>query len=86
MWSKCMGGQDLAPALNFLIIMTSLQNIVILGAQGLLVLMGSKFLMKMTRPQNIKRTMYCGLVIFIKNFDPINTRRPWADHAWMLYL
>ena len=29
MWSKCMGGQDLAPALNFLIIMTSLQNIVI---------------------------------------------------------
>ena len=30
----------------------SLQNIVISGAQGLLMLMGSKFLIKMTRPQN----------------------------------
>ena len=30
------------------------QNIVISGAQGLLMLMGSKFLIKMTRPQNIK--------------------------------
>ena len=29
-------------------------NIVISGAQGLLMLMGSKFLIKMTRPQNIK--------------------------------
>ena len=28
-------------------------NIVILGAQGLLMSMGSKFLIKMTRPQNI---------------------------------
>ena len=34
--------------------LTSLQNIAILGAQGLLMLMGSKFLIKMTRPQNIK--------------------------------
>ena len=32
--------------------MTSLQNIVISGAQGLLMLMGSKFLIKMTRQQN----------------------------------
>ena len=30
------------------------ENIVISGAQGLLILMGSKFLIKMTRPQNIK--------------------------------
>ena len=29
-------------------------NIVISGAQGLLMLMGSKFLIKMGRPQNIK--------------------------------
>ena len=29
-------------------------NIVISGAQGLLMLMGSKFMIKMTRPQNIK--------------------------------
>ena len=64
--------------LKVLVMMTSLQNIVISGAQGLLMLMGSKFLIKMTRPQNIKskRTMFCGLVIFIKNFDPINIRRP----------
>ena len=33
--------------------MTLLQNIVISGAQGLLMLMGSKFLIKITRPQNI---------------------------------
>ena len=61
-----------------LIMMTSLQNIVISGAQGLLMLMESKFLIKMTRPQNIKikRTLLCDLVIFIKNFDPINIRRP----------
>ena len=64
--------------LKVLVMMTLLQNIVISGAQGLLMLMGSKFLIKMTRPQNIKskRTMFCGLVIFIKNFDPINIRRP----------
>ena len=31
-----------------------LQNIVISGAQGLLMLMGSKFLIKMTRSQNMK--------------------------------
>ena len=37
-----------------LVMMNSLQNIVISGAQGLLMLMGSKFLIKMTRPQNIK--------------------------------
>ena len=38
--------------LTVLIMMNSLQNIVISGAQGLLMLMGSKFLIKMTRPQN----------------------------------
>ena len=64
--------------LKVLVMMTSLQNIVISGAQGLLMLTGLLFLKKMTRPQNIKskRTMFCGLVIFIKNFDPINIRRP----------
>ena len=46
--------------------MNSLQNIVITDAQGLLMLMGSKFLRKMTRPQNI--TVFCGLFIFIKKF------------------
>ena len=39
--------------------MTLLQNIVISGTQGLLMLMGSKFLIKMTRPQNIKRNEQC---------------------------
>ena len=55
-------------------------KIVIPGAQGLLMSLGSKCLMKMTRPQNIKikRTMFCSLVIIIKTFDPINIRRPWA--------
>ena len=50
-------GQPRPPALiglKILIIMTSLQNIVISGAQGFLMLMGSKFLIKMTRLQNIK--------------------------------
>ena len=28
--------------------------------------------------------MFCGLVIFIKNFDPINIRRPWAPEITML--
>ena len=38
--------------LESLVMMNSLQNIVISGAQGLLMLMGSKFLIKMTRLQN----------------------------------
>ena len=59
-----------------LVMMNSLQNTVISGVQGLLMLMGSKFLINMTRPQNIKiKTVFCGLVTFIKNFDPINIRR-----------
>ena len=74
-----MGGQGLLLFIGskVLIIMTSLENIDILDAQGLLMLMGSKFLIKMTRPQNIVLfiLMFCGLVIFIKNFDPINIRR-----------
>ena len=36
------------------LVMNSLQNIVISGAQGLLLLMGSNFLIKMTRLQNIR--------------------------------
>ena len=61
--------------LKVLVMMTSLQNVIISGAQGLLMLIGSKCL---TRLQNIKkkRIMFCSLVIFIKNFDPINIRRP----------
>ena len=39
--------------LKVLVMMNSLHNIVISGAQGLLMLMGSKFLIKTTRPQNI---------------------------------
>ena len=55
-----MGGQGLLLliGLKILIIMTSLQNIVISGAQGLL-MMGSKFLIKMIRLQNIKRKEQC---------------------------
>ena len=71
--------------LKVLVMMNSLQ-IVISGAQGLLMLMGSKFLIKMTRPQNtVFILMFCGLVIFIKNFDPINIRRPWAPEITMFY-
>ena len=56
-----MGGQGLLLfiGLKFLIIMTSLQNIVISVAQGLLMLMGSKFLIKMTRLQNIVLYSQC---------------------------
>ena len=52
-----MGGQGLLLLieLKLLIIMTSLQNTVILGVM----LMGSKFLIKMTRPQNIKIKEQC---------------------------
>ena len=39
--------------------MNSLQSIVISGAQGLLMLMGSNFLIKMTRLQNIKIKEKC---------------------------
>ena len=57
--------------------MTTLQNIIIVGAQGLLMLMGSKFLIKMTRLQNIALSLN---VLrpghFYQKFDPINIRRP----------
>ena len=42
-----------------LVMMNSPQNIVISGAQGLFMLIGSKFLIKMTRPQNIKIKEQC---------------------------
>ena len=56
-----MGDQGLLLliGLKFLIIMTSLQNIGILGTSGLLMLMGSKVLIKMTRLQNIKMKEQC---------------------------
>ena len=49
-----MGGQCLLGfiGLEVLVMMNSMQNIVISGAQGLLMLMGSKFLIKMIWPQN----------------------------------
>ena len=51
-----------------------------MGGQGLLLLMELKVLIMMTRPQNITRqaaVMFCGLVIIIKTFNSINSRRPW---------
>ena len=64
--------------LKSLIMMTSLQNIVILGAQGLLMLMGSKLLVKISY-QATKHCsfvfMFCSLVIFkLKKIDPIASR------------
>ena len=49
-----MGAQCLLVliGLKVLVIMNSLQNIVISGAEGLLMLMESKFLIKMIRLQN----------------------------------
>ena len=63
-----------------LVIITSVENIIISGAQGLIMLMRSKPFIRITRLQNIVLfiLMLCGLVIFIKNSDPINTRNPWA--------
>ena len=49
-----MVGLSKAHANNSLVMMNSLQSIVILGAHGLLMLMGSKFLINMTRPWEIK--------------------------------
>ena len=58
---------------------TSLQTIVISGAQGLLMLMGSKLLIMMTSTQNIVLfLMFYGLVIFKKKFNLINIKKPWA--------
>ena len=51
-----------------------------MGGQGLLLLMELKVLIMMIRPQNITRqatVMFCGLVIIIKTFNSINSRRPW---------
>ena len=94
-----MGGLGLLPliGLKILIIMTSLQNIVILGAQGLLMLMGSKFLIKMKQVtkhwlsgRHHKHWLSGHKTLnvlwpdnLIKNFDPINIRRPWAPKITM---
>ena len=51
-------------------------------------LMGSKFLIKMTRLQNIriKRMMFGSLVIFITNFQHIKIRRPWSPEIpWQCF-
>ena len=69
-----MGGQGLLIliGLKILIMMISLQNIVISDVQGLLMLMRSNSLIKMTRPQiiKIKRTMFCGLTSLSKILIP----------------
>ena len=41
----------------------------------------------MIRSQNnkVKRTIFCDLVMFIKNFDPIGIRRPLAPETTMFY-
>ena len=54
--------------------MTSLQYIIISGAQGLLMSMGSKFLIKMTRPQNIKMKEQC--LQPGHHYNPIDIKRP----------
>ena len=47
-------------------------------------LMGSKFLIKMTRLQNIKmKSSVLRPGHFYQNFDPINIRRPWAPEITM---
>ena len=77
-----MGSQRLLVliGLEVLVMMTWLKNIVISSSQGLLMLIGSKFLIKMTRLEDIVLfiLMFCGRVILIKNFDPLNIRRPWT--------
>ena len=73
--------------LKLLVMMNSLQNIVISGAQSLLMLMESKFFDKddqATKHYDI-RTMFCGLVIYFKSFDPINIRRLWAPEVTMFF-
>ena len=78
-----LGSQDLLLLIG-LKNMTSLQNIVISGAQGLLMLMGSKFFKDDQAAKHLdERTMFCSLVIFIKNFDAVNIRRPWAPEIIM---
>ena len=78
-WNQ-MDGQGLLVliGLKVLVMLTSLQNIVISVLKGLLML---KIFDKDNQAANIKikRTMFCGLVIFIKKFEPINIRRPWAS-------
>ena len=78
MWNQ-MGGQGLLTliALKVLVMITSLQNIVISGAQGLLMLIESKFFDK------DDKTLFCYLNVLqpghlYQNFDPINIRRPWG--------
>ena len=51
--------------------MTTLQNIVILGAQGFVMLMLTLANFDKHDYIKIKRMMFRGLVMFIKNFDPI---------------
>ena len=55
-------------------------TIIKMGGQGLLLPMELKVLIMMTRLQNITVVcllMFCGLVIIIKNFNSIGSRRPW---------
>ena len=85
MWNQ-KGSQCLLvlTSLKVLVMMNSLHNIVISVAQRLLMLMGSKVLIKMTRPQNIKiKNSVLWPDHLYQKYDPINIRRPWAPEITM---
>ena len=66
--------------------MISLQNIVISGAKASWCWWDQNFWLRWPGHKAlffIRISMFCGLVIFIKNFDPINVRRPWAPEMTM---
>ena len=65
------------------------KTLLILNAQGLLMLMGSKCLIKVSRQciwshqhqetLSTEITMFCSEVMMIKSFNPIKSRRPWSS-------
>ena len=66
-----------------LIMMTTLQNVAISRAEGLL-LDRLKFLIKMTRPQS-PFSFNLNVWFFIKNFYSIFSRRPWAPKITLFF-
>ena len=81
-----MGIRDLLllVGLKALILMISLQNMVILGAQGLLMLMASKVFAKDDQVAKLS-LMFYSLVIFVKTFVSINIRKPWEPKITLFY-
>ena len=82
-WNQ-MCGQDLLLLIGLkvlIMMMTSLQSIFILSAQGFLMLMGSKYFWWRWPGYKTKRTIFCSLAIFIKNFTII--RKPWVPKMTM---